>query len=106
MDSPNASTNADLQLLKGAGVQPTIGQTLGGWVNSIEEKAQSLPIVGDAITAARNRAKEQFNNADINRASGAVGVNVPGAGQDAVHNHCCGCVARIGQKQQAENDRS
>ena len=82
--SPNASTNANVQLLKSEGVKPTIGQTLGGWANSVEEKAQSLPIVGDAITVARNAAKEQFNEAAINRATSNIGVKVKGTGNEAV----------------------
>ncbi|MBK5204060.1 MAG: hypothetical protein JJD98_01220 [Polaromonas sp.] len=75
--SPNASKNANLQLLKKEGVQPTIGQTLGGWANSLEEKAQSLPIVGDAITAARQRANDQLNKAAFNRALSPIGETLP-----------------------------
>lgn len=82
--SPNASVNQQVAMLKSEGVKPTIGQTLGGWANAVEEKAQSLPIVGDAITYARNKAKEQFNNAAINRATAPIGVKVQGAGQSAV----------------------
>lgn len=75
--SPNASKNANLQLLKNEGVQPTIGQTLGGWANSLEEKAQSLPIVGDAITSARQRANDQLNKAAFNRALLPIGEKLP-----------------------------
>lgn len=82
--SPNASKNAELQLLKDAGVRPTVGQALGGRMNALEEKAQSLPIVGDAIANARASALEQFNNAAINRATAPIGVKVQGAGQQAV----------------------
>lgn len=84
--SPKASVNPDVQLLKNEGVQPTLGQTLGGWANSVEEKAQSIPILGDAITYARNKAREQFNTAAINRASGNVDTRVEGAGQESVMN--------------------
>jgi hypothetical protein len=84
MISPNASTNPNLQLLQSEGVKPTIGQTLGGWANRVEEKAMSLPIVGDAITAARERARQQFNEAAINRATGPIGVRSQGVGQGAV----------------------
>ena len=84
--SPKASLNPDVQLLKNEGVQPTIGQTLGGWANSFEEKAQSIPILGDAINFARGKAREQFNTAAINRASGNVGARVEGAGQESVMN--------------------
>jgi hypothetical protein len=54
--SPRASVNADVLALKGEGIRPTVGQTLGGVFNKAEEKAISLPIVGDSIAAARQRA--------------------------------------------------
>jgi hypothetical protein len=82
--SPNASTNPELALLKSEGVEPTIGQTLGGAFNAAEEKAQSLPILGDAITWARNRAKGQFNNAVLNRTLAPIGESVEGSGQTAI----------------------
>ncbi|WEF34852.1 hypothetical protein [Pseudoduganella chitinolytica] len=82
--SPNASKNADLQLLKSAGVRPTIGQTLGGAANRLEERATSVPILGDAITAARKRSLEDFNKAAIERAAGKVGAKVDDIGQDGV----------------------
>lgn len=82
--SPNASTNSNLSMLKDAGVNPTIGQSLGGRWNALEEKMSSLPLVGDMISKARGSALEQFNNAAINRASGKVGVAVQGSGQSAI----------------------
>jgi len=77
--SPNASKNANVALLKSEGIKPTIGQTLGGWANTMEEKAQSLPIVGDAITAARQRANDQMNKAAFNRALAPIGEKLPNA---------------------------
>ena len=82
--SPKASTNADLAKLKTEGVTPTVGQTLGGRWNALEEKAQSIPILGDFIANARGNSLQQFNNAAINRASGKVGTKVDGSGQEAV----------------------
>lgn len=82
--SPKASINPDVSLLRSEGVRPTIGQTLGGWANATEEKLQSLPIMGDAIRVARDRAKQQFNEAAINRAGAPIGMKAKGAGQDAV----------------------
>lgn len=82
--SPNASTNTSLQLLRDEGVSPTIGQSLGGWANALEEKAMSVPFMGDAIRAARGRAVGDFNNAAINRAVAPIGQRVEGAGQDAI----------------------
>lgn len=82
--SPKASTNANLKLLQDEKVQPSIGQSLGGWANAAEEKLQSVPIVGDAIAAMRNRAREQFNNAAINRSQAPIGARVEGSGQKAI----------------------
>lgn len=82
--SPNAANNSKLALLKAEGVNPTIGQRLGGVANSIEEKAQSLPLMGDMITRARSRANDQFNTAAINRATAPIGVKVTGSGQNAI----------------------
>jgi hypothetical protein len=82
--SPKASVNPDVELLKKSGVSPTIGQTLGGWANRFEEKAQSLPVVGDVIASARNRSREKFNQAAIERAVEPIGQKVSGVGQGAV----------------------
>lgn len=82
--SPNASTNPAIAQLRAEGVRPTIGQTLGGFANKIEEKAQSLPIMGDAISAARGRAVDQLNRAAINRATAPIGVKVEKIGQEGI----------------------
>jgi hypothetical protein len=82
--SPKASTNPQLSLLREEGVKPTVGQSLGGWANRLEERAQSLPVVGDAISNARKNALEQFNEAAINRATAPIGQRVQGSGQSAV----------------------
>lgn len=83
--SPRASTNPELQLLMNEGVQPTIGQTLGGMPNRLEQLATSVPIMGDAISAARRRAQGQFENAAINRSQAPINQRVEGAGFDAVN---------------------
>jgi hypothetical protein len=82
--SPEASRNPNLAALRAEGVEPTIGQSLGGTANRIEEKLQSVPIFGDAVTAARRRSVEQFNNAAINRAASQVGAQVDDIGQAGV----------------------
>lgn len=82
--SPNASTNPNVQLLRKEGVTPTVGQTLGGRWNSLEEKAMSLPLAGDMIANARGRSLEQFNSAAINRSLKPINERVSGTGQDAV----------------------
>lgn len=82
--SPSASTNPHVQLLRSEGVTPTIGQALGGRLNTVEEKLMSVPILGDGIASARGRALEQFNNAAINRSLAPIGQKVEGTGQEAV----------------------
>lgn len=72
--SPNASRNADLALLRSQGVRPTVGQALGGVAGSLEEKATSYPIAGDFVGAARQRAREDFNRAAIDRVYGPLGI--------------------------------
>jgi len=80
--SPKASKSADLALLKAEGVTPTIGQTLGGTANTVEQKLQSVPIMGDAITAARQRTINQMNDAAANRALRPIGESVKTVGGD------------------------
>ena len=82
--SPNASVNPNLELLRAEGVKPTIGQALGGAFNAAEEKLQSVPIMGDAIRAARSRASDQLREAAINRAAKPIGAVVKSDGGDAV----------------------
>lgn len=84
--SPNASKNAGLQLLRKEGVNPTIGQALGGRANAAEEKLMSLPLVGDMVSKARGSANEQFQRATIKRALKPIGVDLPEGlvGRDAV----------------------
>lgn len=82
--SPKASVNPKVQLLRDAGVRPTIGQSLGGWANRAEEKMQSLPIMGDAIASARSKAVGQLNAAAINRAVAPIGKTVDKIGQEGI----------------------
>lgn len=85
--SPRASLNADVAALREEGVRLTPGQALGGAMNTLEEKfAGTLPILGDAIKAARRRSVEDFNEAAINKALDAAGKGgaVTGAGFDSI----------------------
>lgn len=77
--SPNASTNADVQLLRSEGVNPTIGQTLGGPFKAMEEKATSLDPTG-AIRGAQGRALTGFNKAALNRTVAPIGSAVDDIG--------------------------
>lgn len=82
--SPKASLNPDIALLKSKGVNPTIGQTLGGSANTAEQKATSLFVVGDSIRAAREGARNQFNKAVLNDTVESVGGKVDDIGTSGV----------------------
>lgn len=75
--SPEASRNVQLQALRAQGVNPTIGQTLGGGFARAEEKLASVPIVGDIIAGARTKANMQFERAAYNRALQPIGQKLP-----------------------------
>lgn len=82
--NPAAVSNPQLKTLLDAGVRPSVGQTLGGVANSIEQKAMSWPIVGDAIANTRRSAQADFENAAINRSQAPLGKTVNGVGHGAV----------------------
>lgn len=67
------------QLLRAMGVRDlTLGQAAPkSWYNSIEQSAESLPIVGDAIKAQRQAGRASWQNAVLNeaRAPGAAAVD-------------------------------
>jgi hypothetical protein len=81
---PKAATNPSLALLRKEGVEPTVGQSLGGWFARAEDKAMSIPIVGDAIGEARTRANQQFNIAALNRVVAPIGGRIDVAGTEGV----------------------
>jgi hypothetical protein len=71
----------EIQRLKDVGVEPTVGQTLGGVANRIEERATGI-IPG--ATSARQRSIQQFQNGAINKALEPLGVKVEGFGLEAI----------------------
>lgn len=52
--------------MEAAGINPTIGQALGGPFNKIEQALSSIPFIGDAMQKGRAGATEQFNTGFIN----------------------------------------
>lgn len=63
--------------LMGEGIELTPGQMAGGVARSIEDKAMSIPVVGDAIRLARQRGYETFNRAAWNRALDPIHEKMP-----------------------------
>lgn len=65
--------------LVGESINVTPGQALGGMFKTIEDKATSLPIIGDAINYARQKGIEEFNKATYKRALESIGGKTPEA---------------------------
>lgn len=58
-------------------VKLTPGQLLGKTATRIEQAAESIPLLGDAIKAARLRGIESFDKAAINRTLEPIGASLP-----------------------------
>ncbi len=82
--SPRASTNPQVQTLLNEGVVPTPGQMLGGTARTVEDKAISLPILGDAIRGARQRGIQELNTAALNRVTAPLGQKVTVTGREGL----------------------
>lgn len=82
-----ATVRPEVQRLADAGVTPTPGQTLGGTVGRIEEKAESVPLLGDAIIDARRAAMAEGNRALYAETIAPINGTVPReVGRDAIDN--------------------
>lgn len=67
------------------GVTPTPGQYLGGVIGRVEEKAESVPLFGDAVISARRGAVGDMNRAIYKDVLEPVGGTAPKEiGRDAV----------------------
>lgn len=73
-----------VQRLTSAGVIPTVGRAAGGLARDIEEKLQSLPVVGNMISRAAGRSITDLNTAALNKAVSPVGGKVTQVGNEGV----------------------
>lgn len=71
------SVRADVKALIDQKITPTIGQILGGGWLAAENKATSIPIIGDFIKNAQRRATGDLNDAAINRSLSPIGEKLP-----------------------------
>lgn len=80
-----AADNAVNELAR-RGVRLTPGQILGPTAKRVEDAARSVPILGDAITAAQRRSFGSFNEAVINDALAPINQKIPSglSGREAV----------------------
>lgn len=81
------------KLLENAGVRLTPGQKLGGAIRALEDKATSLPFVGNAIKNDRSRSLDDFNRAAYARILNPLGETVD-RGLQVGHD----AIAAIGDK--------
>ena len=73
-----------LQRMREAGVEPTIGQSIGGGANTLEEAAGSIPFVGPLFSAPRGRAQDEWQLSVLNRVVGPIGGRVDSIGSAGV----------------------
>ena len=71
-------------LLLKEGITPTMGQIMGRTGKFLEEKATSIPILGDMIRWGHEGANEQFNKAALNRALEPIGEKVDNIGREGI----------------------
>ena len=62
--------------MRDAKVDLTPGQAIGGIAQRIEDKATSVPVLGDLINSARTKGVESFNRATANKVLEPVGQTV------------------------------
>lgn len=70
----------EIKTLLDEGITPTPGQIIGGAAQRAEDKAMSVPFLGDSIKSARKRGEEQLNRAVYRKALQGTGVdasNIP-----------------------------
>lgn len=78
-----APTGGKMADLYAAGVRPTPGQrfadsgVIGRAVNATEEALQSVPVVGAAISGARQESRDQFQVGAFNQALREIGEELP-----------------------------
>lgn len=80
------AANGAVRMLADRGVRLTPGQILGPTAKRVEDAARSVPLLGDAITAAQRRSFASFNEAVINDALQPINGRVQGAGREAVES--------------------
>lgn len=67
-------------MLNRAGVPTTVGQNLGGIAKRVEDRAMSMPVIGDMIAKRRMESFNAFNRAAQNEAGAPIGAQFDQAG--------------------------
>lgn len=77
---------APAQYLSSRGVAMTTGQRLGGFAKTLEDKAMSVPLIGDMIKNRRVDAFQDFNRAAMNEAGAPIGASTQNLGMQGVQD--------------------
>jgi hypothetical protein len=73
-----------IQRMRQAGVQPTVGQSIGGSANTLEEAASSIPLVGPLFSGPRGRAQEEWQLSVLNGVVEPIGGRVTATGTEGI----------------------
>lgn len=73
-----------VQALRSRGIPMTVPQQLGGFIKGMEDKAMSVPLVGDMIRARRMEGMGAFNREAFNEAGGPINATVSTIGEQGV----------------------
>lgn len=78
------TTRPSAQRMIDAGVPLTVPQRIGGWAKAAEEKATSVPLLGDVINARHMDGRRAFNRGAFNIGAETIPGDVTETGFDAV----------------------
>lgn len=73
-----------VQFLRDRNIPMTVPQQLGGFAKSVEDKAISMPLLGDLIRARRTEGLDAFNREAFNEAGSPIGASVQNIGEEGV----------------------
>ena len=77
----NHLNRPEIQRLKEMGVQPTVGQTIGGAANAVEER---LTGIVPGVASARSRVIDEFQLGSLNKAMEPLGVKIDQIGVEGI----------------------
>lgn len=77
-------TDPSVQYLRDLNIPLTAGQAAGGFLKSVEDKATSIPLIGDIINNRRREGIEAFNREAMGRAGEPIGFTPSDIGKAGV----------------------
>ena len=80
----NQYARPGLQRLRSQGVEPTVGQSLGGAIGKVEEAGSSIPFVGSFFSNPRGRAMDEWQSAILGDVTSTVDGTVSKTGIDGM----------------------